>query len=266
MRYVVLIAIVGTLVVAGWFWLARDRSAETAAMAAVAERQKAALGLKNMLRGHAVFTFESIVVGQTAKNRLVDFRGQLDLSGRRTPAYGQARSSCKEDADRTECWRIVYLEADGQEISVADGQPKETAQATAAATTTGTTGPETAATTTEGAAETPAATGETASATATTTTPATTSTTTAETPAQPPAATPAAQPETATVTATHKVARAVINTRSGPGTSNPVVTRLTAGAQLSLLESQGGWGHFVVIGGEDDGREVWAAFSILEAL
>lgn len=265
MRYVVLIAVFATAVVAGWFWLARDRSAETAAMTAQAERKKAELGLKNMLRSHAAFNFEGIVVGPKSGDGLVDFRAQLDQSGRRTPAYGQARGKCQTDAERTECWRIVYLEADGQEISISSGRPKADPQDAPTATVDGqqtdtaTTAAAATSTDTATAGNVTTTGAQSAGATETGSQPATATGTTTTQPEATPATAPSYPP-------THRVARAVINTRSGPGTSNPVITRLTAGAQLSLLDEQGGWGRFVVLGGENDGLEVWAAFSILEAL
>ena len=72
------------------------------------------------------------------------------------------------------------------------------------------------------------------------------------------------QAESARRPSTHKVARPVINTRSGPGTDNPVMTQLNAGARLSLIGTKGGWGNFVILDGSAGGQEVWAALSLLE--
>ena len=85
-------------------------------------------------------------------------------------------------------------------------------------------------------------------------------------PAAEPTPTPAAPIPPGALAATHRVARPLINTRSGPGTETAIVTKLRAGARLALIAEQDGWGHFVLLDGDREGQEVWAALRILEAV
>ena len=275
MRILIFLVLIGAAAAGSWVWLNRDRSGEIAAAEASVKWQKAALGMRTLLREHEVYEFGSIVLGSYDAEGAMDFRGQVARSGRMTPAYGKIRPTCEDELDQKSCWELVYLEADGQEVDLG-GVSAETPE-TGAGTGTGEAGTETAAAPdqTDQGSETQAEATTTEAIPATTQTAAESGTTTgteAETAAAQPTAetattgTAESQAEPASPPATHQVARPVINTRSGPGTGNPVVTRLTQGAQLALLEEQGGWGRFIVLDGEARGTEVWAALSILEAL
>ncbi len=272
MRAVFTIVVIGALLGAGWLWFARDRTAEIAADEARVARQKANLGMREMLRNHAVFDFKNIVIGDTGEDGLVDFRGQIDRSNRMTPAFGQIRRICEDATETPECWELALLEADGQLVDLGPATETEVEQTgteteatgTETETTAGTTGEQGSEAETTGqptvAATTEGTETETAASSQTTTTG-------SETPEQ----TQPTTTETATETvtgppATHRVARALINARSGPGTGNPVVTRLSQGSGLAILETQDGWGRFIVLDGDARGTEVWVALSILEAL
>ena len=65
---------------------------------------------------------------------------------------------------------------------------------------------------------------------------------------------------------THRVDRPVVNARTGPGTGNPAVGRLTAGLDLSLVQTRQDWGQFVVLDGKLTGQIVWVAMDILRAI
>ncbi len=81
-----------------------------------------------------------------------------------------------------------------------------------------------------------------------------------------PAVAQVTSPEAEAPQATHRVARARINTRAGPGTATPVVTTLSAGTLLALIETKGNWGRFLILDGEATGTEAWAALSIVEGI
>lgn len=250
MRFLLILILICAAVAGGWFWLNRDRSGEIAAAEARHARAKAALGMRTMLREHPVYDFKSIVLGTTGADRSVDFRSKVSRSGRMTPAYGQAQPICEQDLELAECWELTYLQADGQDIDL--GASEATSQSESK--------PEVAE-----EQEPPAEPSEPATDTSATTSPS------AEPAVAAPVETSVAQTENtisepSAPPATHRVARQLINTRSGPGTQNPVVTQLQAGAELALLETQDGWGRFLLLSGAERGIEVWAAFSILEAL
>ncbi|MEM6548503.1 MAG: SH3 domain-containing protein [Pseudomonadota bacterium] len=63
---------------------------------------------------------------------------------------------------------------------------------------------------------------------------------------------------------THEVALPLINARTGPSTSEPIITTLRSGTPLALVELRAGWGRFVILEGEFSGAEGWAAMSLVE--
>lgn len=279
MRILIFLVVIGAAAAGGWAWLNRDQTAEIAAAEEQIKWQKAALGMRNMLREHEVYTFGSVVLGSYDADGAIDFRGQMDRSGRMTPTYGKMRRVCDTDLDRTICWELTYLEADGQAFDLAGPAP---APDPATAGEAKVLEPEMQAAPPEVAASPEITNAQ--SVETSTPTPASEAVTVPETPVleRPALETPAletpsletpsleasapAEVSAAAPPATHRVARALINTRAGPATENPIVTRLSQGAELSLLEQQGGWGRFIVLDGEDRGAEVWAALSLLEAL
>lgn len=68
-----------------------------------------------------------------------------------------------------------------------------------------------------------------------------------------------------TPVATHHVDRPVINARTGPGTDNPAIGRLSADLRLSLMKTSQDWGQFLVLDGALKGQVVWVALDILRA-
>ncbi len=73
-------------------------------------------------------------------------------------------------------------------------------------------------------------------------------------------------PKPATTKPTHTVDRPVINARVGPGGDSPVIAQLVAGLPLAKIGQNGEWGQFIILDGDDVGREVWAALRIVKPL
>ena len=225
---------------AGW-WPQADRDSDDIAEA-MRLKAEAALGIRRMLRAHPEFEFQNIVVGRVLEGGHVDFRGQMTRQGRTEPVYGMVSVHCVDGLAKAECWNLTYLERNGELLSLAPSDTIEHAKIT----------DQTLPRKTE---ETPAATPVVQQ---TTITVAAVDVTSDETQTPEPVANLTALP------ATHQVARPVINTRAGPGTDNPVLTRLNAGARLLLIETRGSWGNFLILDGTSGGQEVWAALSLLE--
>ena len=188
------------------------------------------------------------------------------------PAYGRAALICESGFEAAECWNIGYLEADGKEVlldaeaQVPDIASEILAPATDLPLTSATPSPSSAAPPegqTPGAeegsgAQTPTAEDPPAATSAAVASP--------QASTQPVAAPDAPPPAAEAPQATHRVARARINTRSGPGTENPIITTLSAGTLLALIETEGSWGRFLILDGTAAGTEVWSALSIVEGI
>ncbi|MEM1149375.1 MAG: hypothetical protein AAGI03_02305 [Pseudomonadota bacterium] len=243
----------------GW-WITRDPDALRAAAAEKTLRAEQELGIRQMLNRHDTFAFENILLDMEGPDGMPEFRGQIRSQEALVAAYGQIRGLCEADFAQGSCWEIALLEADGRsvelstapEVAVAPTSETETTQTTqeagAAPQTAAVTGaPATAEAGEEATApsEQPEATSETP-----TTEDASDSSSTAEAGPQP----------------THRVTRPRINSRSGPGTNNQVVTQLTEDTPLGLLESRDGWGQFTVMGGPSEGSIVWIALSLTAPL
>lgn len=261
MRITGFIVIASILAAGGWLWQGQDRSREQSATQRAEERQRIAMGIRARLLGQERLAFDTIVIGQADAMGLVDVRGQVTQSGHLAPAYGQLRRLCETGVDQAECWEIAHLETDGQIVDL--GVPP-VAQSSALRED-----PAAKPLIVEVAAQRPAPPikpmpqgmqaapirekQEAENALA------------AVKPALPmpdrPSSQPSPQPDPS-----HRVARKRINARSGPGTDNPVVTKLEDGVTLALLESRGGWGRFVILGGPQTGIEAWISLRILEAL
>lgn len=233
-------------------WLGSDPERAPGSSLGEVERQMAALGMRKMLRTHAGHSFSSIVIGQTDADGFTDFRGQITVSGQAMPAYGRVRGVCSAGPEQPECWELVSLEANGQPVDLAAAGDDTKAPAWTAVSAVGAPPAPARAAPPDPVPIVMAATRNTA---------------------EPLAPDPRrdtvqeADPGTSALPApTHRVARAVINTRGGPGTEHAVVTRLGRGAALALLEDRDGWGRFVVLDGADEGRQVWAALTILDAV
>ena len=257
---------------AAWWWFDRDREVERARLIEKAQFAAAEIGARRMLAQSGSFELSDVVIGPRLDDGGWDFRGLLLRNGDFRPAYGRAAPVCESSLEAAECWEISYLEADGKEVLLGvDPEPPEAdselpdSEANlplipAAPDTTPIASPE----------GPPPEADETTGAT----TPAIEDTMEAAAAEPAPAASPQAPTEPAVAPspaseaeapqATHRVARAHINTRAGPGTGNPVVTTLSAGTLLALIEIEGNWGRFLILDGESAGTKVWAALSIVE--
>lgn len=255
---------------AAWWWVDRDQAAERTQVIEKAQLASAETGVRRMLAQSDIFEFSAIVVGPRLEDGGWDFRGLLRRDGNFRPAYGRAALICEDGFEAAECWTIGYLEADGKEVPLgAEAQVPDTASQIAVPAadlplTSATPSPSPTAT-----PESPPPGAEEGSGT--------------QTPAagDPPAAAAVANPQASTEPvvvadpqppaaevpqATHRVARARINTRSGPGTENPIITTLSAGTLLALIETEGSWGRFLILDGAATGTEVWSALSIVEGI
>lgn len=237
MRIVGLFFFAAVCLALGWQVLSIDPVEARARAEAEQRRMASVLGILGALQEDDRFEFRNIVIGLSDPDERTDFRAQLLQEGRQVPVFGQMSSDCDARIEFASCWKLVHLEADGRVVDL-NIRPQVIAQHVTPATV----------------AE-PAAPAELAEAS------------TAGRDATPE---PVVQETLATADATppptHRVARARINARSGPGTGNPVITRLVEGSRLSLLQARDGWGHFVVLDGDDRGAEVWAALRILDPI
>jgi hypothetical protein len=259
---------------AAWWWFDRDPEAERARLIEKAQYAAAQIGARRMLTQSGPFEFTDIVIGPRLEDGGWDFRGLLRRDGDFRPAYGRAAPVCESNLETADCWEISYLEADGKEVPLGVNPEAPEAvtelpgsEAEQPLTPTPPDTPPIAPTegSTSGADEVPTA------------TPSVDFGTTEATAVVPAAATdPQAPAEAATAPnpgsevdapqATHRVSRARINTRAGPGTGNPIVTTLSAGTMLALIETEGNWGRFLILDGEAIGTEAWASLSIVEGV
>ncbi|MFK7942697.1 MAG: hypothetical protein AB8B85_07290 [Paracoccaceae bacterium] len=244
MRVFLVFTFLGLISGVGLGWWPNDER-ESAEMAeAMRLKAEAALGIRRMLRAHPDFEFRDVVVGRVLEGGHVDFRGQLQRKGRAKAVYGLVAVHCVDGLATAECWKLSYLEADGAMVALKPAAPPVLAERSTNVPdeplqdeTDG--GSVVIQASTTGSIET----SDTHSI----------------------SDDPADQAEDDDVpSATHLVARPVINTRSGPGTDNPVLTRLNEGARLALINTKGAWGNFVILEGNAVGQEVWAALSLLE--
>jgi len=245
---------------AAWWWLGRDPEAERARLIEKAQFAAAEVGVRRMLAQSGPFEFSDIVVGPRLEDGGWDFRGLLRRDGDFRPAYGRAAPVCERGLEAAECWEISYLEADGRQVPL--GVETEAPEAASELPGTGAglplipVAPDTAPIVTQ---EGPPTDADEASEAATAAVEDATGAAVTE-----PA--PAPSPEADAPQATHRVARARINTRAGPGTATPVVTTLSAGTLLALIKTKGNWGRFLILDGEATGTEAWAALSIVEGI
>lgn len=228
---------------AAFWWTSRDPEALQAAAAAKVTRAEQKAGIRQMLAGHDTFTFTNVVLDLEGPEGLPEFRGQIRSQETLVAAYGQVRKLCDGDFAQAECWEVALLEA--------DGRPVELETAPELPGTTDPTSGQPATVPSQNGQETPPGSEETPLAAADPV-PETTEDTREQ---------QAIGPE-----ATHLVTRPRINSRSGPGTSNPVVIQLTQDTPLGLLDTRDGWGQFVIISGPAEGQAVWIALSLTAPL
>lgn len=105
----------------GGIWLAMniDGSDATEARAKAHKEASARAGLRLMLKDQKGFGFRDVVFDRYADG--FAFRGFLLAEEAAHPTYGIARPVCADRLNRPTCWRISYLEANGQPIVLAEG-------------------------------------------------------------------------------------------------------------------------------------------------
>jgi hypothetical protein len=237
MRIVGLFLFVALLTVLGWHALSIDPVEARAREAAEHRKIASFLGILGALQDQKRFEFRNVVIGLWDPEARTDFRAQLLVEGRYVPVFGQMSTQCKKQVEAPSCWDLVHLEANGRIVNLT-AQKVMVAQHVTPVTGPGPVG------------STEVVASSEANVVA----------------AVDPDTTQRAVSGDANPPPTHRVARARINARSGPGTGNPIVTRLVEGNRLSLLKTRDGWGHFVVLDGSETGSEVWAALRILDPI
>ncbi len=203
---------------------------------AAEQRSQVAEGIRLAIeqRGNMVVT--NFVPGARFNASHWDFRAEADGEGRVEPVYGVARLVCDRVQALARCWQIVELERDGRKlISRADRDGSADTTASGSGSTSGSGAP--------AIRTTPSAVAEPAPATAA--------------PAPAPSATAPTQAAPAPITE-WQVTGAAVNGRAGPGTTFPVVVRLTPENRLRLIEADARWGHYEIVSpAADAGQRMW---------
>lgn len=195
------------------------------------------IGLKRMLTGRADMTFVNLVVG-TETGGLRTFRARIVEDNQARPVFGQARRTCEVAPNVAECWEIATLQVNGKTHDFGQRVPGALSELSDPLPI---------------AEEELIETGDI---------PDLAVALLADLSAAP--TDPEVKEAVAETRATHLVARNIINVRSGPGLSNPVLFKLSKGARLTLISEENGWGRFSVLDGDSDETEAWAALEILE--
>ena len=233
---------------AGYLWFnQRDPDQERARLAVQAQVAAARIGVQKMLRESETFDFSHTVISRNADADGFEFRAMLVRQGAPRPVYGVARTTCDQALDTSACWQISELVVDGREYVVASTNPDAPDNVAS---------PASEATEQPQSLELPRSGGNSTSPPSPESSP-------ESNPAQPAAVEQTIPSTPAGPSPTHQVDRPVVNARSGPGTNNPVVTRLSGGTNLAQVGEADGWGQFMVLSGEAEGEIVWIALSIV---
>ncbi|MDF1721342.1 MAG: hypothetical protein P1U65_11770 [Minwuia sp.] len=192
------------------------------AIAAAEQRNRVAEGIRLTVEQRAGIVFTNFVPGVKVGEKLWDFRGEASGTGRVEPVYGIARLVCERMQPIPRCWQIVRLERDGRTLIDGDDQGP------AASDTNVVNEPV--------IRQTPAPVTSAPSA---------------------PAPAAAAAPLPAAI-AEWQVTGSTVNGRAGPGTTFPVVVRLTPENRMRLIELDGRWGHYEIVSpAADAGQRMW---------
>lgn len=256
---VVLLALMGALFGAGAFdrflfedQLAREQTASVA-------RQ----GIQDRMKERYGDELRLFTVGRQLDEERWDFRGQLVQGAEAKPFYGVARRECgPTESDIAECWELTSLLIDGDEvIAVAAPAASGGLGASAALSTAGGA--------TRGAEASGAANGSGIDASPATSDTLPTTDTGVQDPTgstqQPEDAAAATAPETDAapappaepLTTTHVISGTEVNMRDGPGRNYNALFVAYRGQELMMLEDQGEWARFKLVGGDHEGEEAW---------
>lgn len=242
------------------------------------------------------YEFEQLVLGPGRSPDERQFRARVVGGGGAQSAYGVIDRSCagpngapdvdpggadtgpeaagtSEAAGTGDCWRLAALYVDGDEVDATAGP----AAPAAAAIPTGLTANLTANEPTDAApVAAPAAVSTLDQAAAAPDEPSPDGDADLAGPAALPAIRPQPEPapdlETAAAAPqaaerpSHEVKLSLVNARDAPTLQGGVRTQLEQGTPLLLLETDGRWGRFRVLNGQDRGVEIWIAFSVLSSI
>jgi hypothetical protein len=254
-----LIAIV--IATAVW-WTGRDLDAERAKIEALRVESNSRIGIRRMLSENSDFKIFDVALGQRLDDGSRVFRGFLQRDTNAFPAYGRVRSVCVTGVEKPECWEIAYLEANGREVYTASNapvpEPESAGQGNNVQILPQPSGPasdqvqggEEAGTNLVALPDTLSV-AEQAPASA------------AVEPGEAVEPQPAPTPAKTGPLPTHKVVPSRVNARRGPSLDEAVLTVLTKGTELVLMDTKGGWGDFLVTQGEQEGTRAWIALSIV---
>lgn len=227
----------------------------------------------------------NLVAGREVATDVWAFRGAARRSeARNAAAFGQVRIVCAQGLDRPECWKLETLFVDGVKVFPPDVPSTDEGGATAAeneavdpsaieksvAAPTAEAPEPTAQLASVGAAIAPEAEAQAQGGDAEAVAAVANevgSNFPVEADIEAGNATPLA-PKDALVDdaalATHRVRASEVNARSGPGRSNEVLLVASRGQELQRIGNSGGWGRYRLIGGADDGLEVWIFDRLVE--
>lgn len=254
--------LVAIVIAAAVWWTGRDLDAERAKIEARRVESVSKIGIRRMLSENGDFKIFDVALGQWLDDGSRVFRGFLQRDGNAFPAYGRVRSVCVTGVEKPECWEIAYLEANGRELYTASNRPvlepdsvgqgnsvqilpqpsnpaSDQAQGGDEAGTNLVALPDTVFVAVQAPAPATVEPGD--------------------------AAEPQADPTPAKTgpAPTHIVVPSRVNARRGPSLDEAVLTVLTKGTELVLLDTKGGWGDFLVMQGEQEGTRAWIALSIV---
>lgn len=240
------------------------------------QRRVATMGIRGRMAERYGDELRFFLVGREIGAERWDFRGQLVQGAEAKPFYGVARRDCAaSDAQSPECWELESLAIDGEEViavgSIASvGAEGASAEFSAIGPAEGSAGdaPLDAddLSTSDAPARAEAAAGDEPADAAPEREEAAASGDAAPAAPAPPATALDNGGETAPVTRsasrpppepTHLISGTEVNVRAGPGRDYEALTVIYRGQQLEMLEDQGEWARFRLIGGESDGLEAW---------
>jgi SH3 domain-containing protein len=255
--------LVAIVIAAAIWWTGRDLDAERAKIEARRIESVSKIGIRRMLSENGNFKIFDVALGKRLDDGTRDFRGFLERDGNAFPAYGRVRSVCETAGEKPECWEIAYLEAKGKEIDTVGKLPVPEPGSEIQGENSEQTLPQSP----NAASDQSAGLGEDTASLTTLPEPSPVTDPAPAAAAKEPELTAKPQPDPASVEAgplpTHKVVPSRVNARQGPSLDQPVLTVLSKGTELAILDERNGWGDFLVMQGENEGTRAWIALSIV---